>query len=99
MRESFSISSVRLFLLIFCAAALHNVAVGESGPIRESIGPDQPTSEQLDANPWLRSLFEPDVALPNHVTKRSGHYSKEDWAAVIDSTWGEGMSVADQSAA
>ncbi len=27
----------------------------------------------------------------NHIPKRPGHYTAEDWRAVIDSTWGEGL--------
>jgi hypothetical protein len=27
----------------------------------------------------------------NYVAKKSGHYTAEDWAIVIDSTWGEGL--------
>jgi len=27
----------------------------------------------------------------NHILKRSGHYTAEDWRAVIDATWGEGL--------
>jgi len=27
----------------------------------------------------------------NHIPKRPGHYTAEDWRAVIDSTWGPGL--------
>jgi hypothetical protein len=29
----------------------------------------------------------------NHIPKKPGHYSADDWAAIIDSTWGTGLST------
>jgi len=31
-----------------------------------------------------------------HITKRPGHYTADDWRALIDSTWGEGLPTADK---
>lgn len=33
---------------------------------------------------------------PNYIPKRAGHYSIEDWQAVIDSTWGPGLDSAEK---
>jgi len=37
--------------------------------------------------------FVPRHPPPNYTPKQPGHYSKEDWQAVIDSTWGDGHSA------
>ena len=34
----------------------------------------------------------------NHIPKGPGHYTVEDWQAVIDSTWGQGLPTADKLA-
>ncbi len=32
----------------------------------------------------------------NYVQKKPGHYSKEDWAEIIDATWGEGLPTSEK---
>lgn len=32
----------------------------------------------------------------NYIQKKPGHYSKDDWAEVIDDTWGEGLPTAEK---
>ncbi|PKK83389.1 MAG: hypothetical protein CVT49_08750 [candidate division Zixibacteria bacterium HGW-Zixibacteria-1] len=41
----------------------------------------------------LQLQFVPRHPAPNYIAKRPGHYSGDDWQAVIDSTWGDGHSV------
>jgi hypothetical protein len=35
----------------------------------------------------------PKLPVPNYLPKRPGHYTKEDWQEIIDSTWGDGLSA------
>ncbi|MDH3890510.1 MAG: PKD domain-containing protein [candidate division Zixibacteria bacterium] len=52
----------------------------------------RPTStEQLDQLPaWLQAQYKPKQPPPNHMSKTPGHYTRDDWAAAIDYTWGSG---------
>ena len=47
---------------------------------------------------YQRSLSNHDASIQNfeYIPKKPGHYTAEDWQAVIDSTWGEGLSTADK---
>ncbi len=42
---------------------------------------------------FLKKQLIPKTFNTDHITKKPGHYSKTDWAAVIDSTWGQGLPV------
>jgi hypothetical protein len=41
-----------------------------------------------------RALLESEIFQPEHIGKKPGHYSLEDWQAVINSTWGSGLPTA-----
>lgn len=41
-----------------------------------------------------RSLTEEEISIPPAISKKSGHYSRQDWQEVIDSVWGPGLPTA-----
>ncbi len=43
---------------------------------------------------WIQQQLAPQQPLTHYVAKRPGHYSRDDWAVAIDSTWGAGLSTA-----
>ncbi len=46
---------------------------------------------------FLKHTFEKENNYPiKYIPKKPGHYSKDDWAEVIDSTWGEGLPTAEK---
>ena len=48
---------------------------------------------------YIQTKFEEvDLSDFNYIPKKPGHYSAEDWQAVIDSTWGEGLPTAQKLA-
>jgi hypothetical protein len=50
-------------------------------------------------NPILnRTLMKSEIFQSPKVQKKSGHYSKEDWQALIDSVWGPGLPTAQKLA-
>ncbi len=52
------------------------------------------SKEALDAAPYFFSKqFRIKKAEANSFRKKLGHYTKDDWVAAIDSTWGPGISV------
>ena len=51
----------------------------------------QPHFEFVPAPPEVQQMLAPTHAPTNYVPKRPGHYSAQDWRAVIDSTWGPGL--------
>jgi hypothetical protein len=49
---------------------------------------------ELKETPYFfQKQFIPKTFKPSNIKKMPGHYSKYDWQAVIDSTWGEGLPV------
>jgi PKD repeat protein len=98
MRELASSLVAGLFWLVICAATTANLAFPDTVRASELSGPGQPTSQQLEALPWLKSHFEPDLPLLHYPSRKPGHYSREDWAAAIDSTWGSGAPMGEQMA-
>jgi hypothetical protein len=56
---------------------------------------DHPFSQEaLDSAPYFfKKQFKTKKVETNLISKKQGHYSKDDWAAVIDSTWGPGLTV------
>jgi len=54
----------------------------------------QKTTPQLypDDPDLLKDQFSPKIHNPEHITKKPGHYTREDWQEVIDDTWGWGLS-------
>ncbi len=56
---------------------------------------DQPFSpEALESAPYFfKKQFKTDKVETNLISKKLGHYSKNDWAVMIDSTWGPGLPV------
>jgi hypothetical protein len=52
------------------------------------------SKEALESAPYLfRKQFQPKMIDTCPVMKKPGHYSKTDWASVIDSVWGPGLPV------
>jgi hypothetical protein len=62
---------------------------GSTGSNYRQISPEIP--DEVFPAPWYRSL--PTRPAPFPVEKRPGHYTSEDWAALIDSIWGPGPPV------
>ena len=56
--------------------------------------PIEHTFEYIPAPPEIQQMMAPTRAPLNYVPKSPGHYSAQDWRAVIDSTWGPGFSPA-----
>ena len=40
---------------------------------------------------FLKSKNITEKFIAAHITKKPGHYTKQDWAQVIDNTWGQGL--------
>jgi hypothetical protein len=58
------------------------------------IGENRLPAESVPANgtdPWDSIVSNETSPPPNYVPKRPGHYSRDDWATVIDETWGPGL--------
>ena len=51
-----------------------------------------------DISPEYREQFTKPHPPPHYLPKSAGHYSKTDWQASIDSTWGEGLPTAEKLA-
>lgn len=52
------------------------------------------SKEALESSSYFfRKQFETKLFESSPVIKKPGHYTKEDWAAAIDSTWGEGLPI------
>ncbi len=52
------------------------------------------SQDALDTSPWFfKKQFLEQTFHSAQEKKTPGHYSKSDWAAAIDSTWGEGLTV------
>jgi len=50
--------------------------------------------DYLQGTPYFfQKQFLPKTFKPTNIIKTPGHYSRSDWQAVIDSTWGEGLPV------
>ncbi len=43
-----------------------------------------------------RSLHPSEIIQPKNISKTPGHYSKDDWAALIDTTWGAGLPTSEK---
>ncbi|MCK4373090.1 MAG: hypothetical protein KAW61_08075, partial [candidate division Zixibacteria bacterium] len=63
MRELASSLVAGLFWFVICAATTANFAFPDTVRASELSGPGQPTPQQLEALPWLKSHFEPDLPL------------------------------------
>jgi len=51
-----------------------------------------PIPQNIESAPYFfQKQFFPKTYNPSHIIKNSGHYTKKDWAAIIDSTWGPGL--------
>ena len=52
-------------------------------------------SKKYETLPYIhalgRYLHPSEIFQQEHIHKKPGHYSKDDWAVVIDSTWGAGL--------
>ena len=78
------IRPILCFLLLFSfqIAAIKKETIEQSSPFKEQ---------------WFQRDMP--MRLPvefNHIPKRAGHYTRQDWITVIDSTWGEGLPTADK---
>ena len=52
------------------------------------------SKEALESSPYFFSKqFQDKIFETSPIHKKPGHYSKDDWAAAIDSAWGPGLSV------
>jgi hypothetical protein len=49
--------------------------------------------DDSDIPPLFKLMSLERSAPPNYVPKAAGHYSRDDWAAAIDETWGPGLGV------
>ncbi|MFC2088817.1 S41 family peptidase, partial [Calditrichota bacterium] len=58
------------------------------------IVPVHNTEAQIIDKSILEKLKNADRSEFRYIPKKPGHYTKQDWRAVIDSTWGQGMSTA-----
>ena len=47
--------------------------------------------QYIPAPPEIQRMMAPSQMPLNYISKRPGHYSAQDWRAVIDSTWGPGV--------
>jgi Tricorn protease C1 domain len=54
----------------------------------------QPAQNQVNDRNILLKIKNVDRSELRYIPKKSGHYNKEDWRKVIDSTWGEGLLTA-----
>ncbi len=75
-------------------------------PVQSLPGPGQrnradssvSTERRRDVPPDFLDQFNVRVPPPRYVPKSPGHYSAQDWADAIDSTWGDGLSGAEKLA-
>jgi hypothetical protein len=68
-------------------------------PRTEAADKPRPTQEVLDGSPPAYSRqFLPRHPAPNPVLKTRGNFTETDWAALIDATWGPGLSQPDDIA-
>jgi len=86
------------FVLLLCAGVLwlstgsvDSLAADHSG----AAAGVPPARVLEDAPPFFRNQFVPRHPAPNHVTRAPGITAPEDWAPVIDATWGPGLSYTD----
>jgi hypothetical protein len=57
------------------------------------------SQETLETAPYFfKKQFLEQTFQADHIKKKPGHYSKNDWAAAIDSAWGPGLPVASKLA-
>lgn len=85
-----TVRHLELFILVLIIAITGTgVTILIAGEYGTCTTESPPTDESIR---MLRGSNEVLVAPPNYIPKRSGHYSRQDWEAVIDSTWGPGMS-------
>jgi hypothetical protein len=57
-------------------------------------------SKSFETLPYIhalgRYLHPSEIFQPENIHKKPGHYSNDDWAAVIDSTWGAGLPTSEK---
>jgi hypothetical protein len=76
--------------------ALISLLLFGAGSVASATGDDSESAPN-DLPVWIQQQLAPKQPLPHYVPKRAGHYSRDDWAAAIDSTWGEGLPVEDKT--
>jgi len=60
--------------------------------ISQNCSGQQLSEEALESAPYFfKKQFIEKTYHPEHIQKIPGHYSRNDWQAIIDSTWGEGL--------
>ena len=93
-KVSLSVFSVLIFLASINVA---DAALAEHGGSKMSR--HTPSNAMLDDAPWefSRQFIERHDP-PNRLEKSAGLYSATDWQAVIDSTWGPGLTTAEKIA-
>ncbi|UCD29676.1 MAG: hypothetical protein JSV03_04125 [Planctomycetota bacterium] len=96
--ETISAQKVFLLLLMTAGLGLHVGSVAaDNGP---TPGKRLQVSEDFlrEAPPAFRDQFVPKHPPENYLPKSRGHYTREDWQAIIDSTWGPGLPFQDKIA-
>jgi hypothetical protein len=84
----------KVFLYNLTISFLVALVISSQISIAQPTNPtDRPHNPILD-----RTLLESEIYRPSQVQKNPGHYSKEDWQAVIDSVWGSGLPTAEKLA-
>lgn len=74
---------ISIFILICCS----------SFPL---LSQEQIYKDQWKSNPIRKYSNTSNDHQINYIPKKLGHYSKEDWAEVIDATWGEGLPTSEK---
>ena len=75
-------------ILLVWAASGNPVGALEAGPYDREYG----VASETEILPIWDGLIETELKPPpNYIPKKPGRYSREDWAMIIDSTWGPGL--------
>ena len=83
---------VMVLVLVVCVAGTSTTRTTSPGTQTRTL-----SKELLEqAPPEFARQFLPRHPTPNYVPKSQGHYSRADWQAAIDSTWGPGLTTAEK---
>ena len=62
-------------------------------PVNQLLGQSLTPDDLRETPYFFQKQFFPKTFKPANITKTAGHYSVDDWQAIIDSVWGEGLPV------
>jgi hypothetical protein len=62
-------------------------------PVNQLLGQSLTPNDLQETPYFFQKQFFPKTFKPANITKAVGHYSVDDWQAIIDSVWGEGLPV------